>query len=432
MYKIHDTLYLVCRDLRLARVKESCSSRLYEIQQADSVQHILETYSEILYYKQDIEKIVRDAGVSMEAVTFKNEIDLQQSLSQLLPPREVLMSTSILMQDDRSIFDYTPSDRLSVLKNMFNLLDIDHAKERISERKREVYIQRNQLSNFSRLSAKLQKNLQQYIQSMQEIHQDINLAIDDQTKQFIIEMETIGDKIQLQDFALATLPYQRYQQYDVYIREKLHKWQEYEQAINAQYKVIQEYEQQELQTHQQYKSMEQELKSIQDKLNTTQAIDPNILHEQLGKLQTEQASLQPSIAIQDAVQTFIAQHDSFDLQEFGYADIQDLGLLIRHLTNYGKQLSQQSKSLQDILDSYIQRKQELDSTYKHSQYLEGSEMYRDIQDMVSTKQKQWKEALEYVHKQVVDIHDYSKQTQEQIQKFEQLLQVQEQDIDRII
>jgi hypothetical protein len=53
---------------------------------------------------------------------FKNETDLQASLDALLPPKEVFLSTVFLLQDADNIFEMRPSDRLIVLKNVFNLL----------------------------------------------------------------------------------------------------------------------------------------------------------------------------------------------------------------------------------------------------------------------------------------------------------------------
>jgi hypothetical protein len=59
---------------------------------------------------------------NLEEIVFKNETDLQASLDALLPPKEVFLSTVFLLQDADNIFEMRPSDRLIVLKNVFNLL----------------------------------------------------------------------------------------------------------------------------------------------------------------------------------------------------------------------------------------------------------------------------------------------------------------------
>jgi DNA repair exonuclease SbcCD ATPase subunit len=55
-----------------------------------------------------------------------------------LPPKEVFLSTVFLLQDADNIFEMRPADRLIVLKNVFNLLGIDDAKEKVQEKKKEV------------------------------------------------------------------------------------------------------------------------------------------------------------------------------------------------------------------------------------------------------------------------------------------------------
>lgn len=95
----------------------------------------------------------------MEEVSFKNETDVQQSLDQLLPPRQVFVSTVFLMQDSPNIFELTPTERLLVLKNVFNLLDIDQAKDIIADRKRQLQTEKKVLSDTGQMDQKLQSNV---------------------------------------------------------------------------------------------------------------------------------------------------------------------------------------------------------------------------------------------------------------------------------
>ena len=73
---------------------------------------------------------------TLEEISFKNETDLQTSLETLLPPKEVFLSTVFLLQDADNIFEMRPADRLIVLKNVFNLLWIDDANEKVQEKKK--------------------------------------------------------------------------------------------------------------------------------------------------------------------------------------------------------------------------------------------------------------------------------------------------------
>lgn len=78
----------------------------------------------------------------MEEISYKNESDLQQTLGTILPPREVFTSTMFLLQESKNIFELQPAERIEILKNVFDLMSIDEAKDRIADRRREVQLQR--------------------------------------------------------------------------------------------------------------------------------------------------------------------------------------------------------------------------------------------------------------------------------------------------
>ncbi len=75
---------------------------------------------------------------NLEEISFKNETDLQSTLETFLPPKEVFLSTVFLLQEADNIFEMKPAERLTVLKNVFDMLGIDDAKETVQEKKREV------------------------------------------------------------------------------------------------------------------------------------------------------------------------------------------------------------------------------------------------------------------------------------------------------
>jgi len=62
------------------------------------------------------------ANLQLEEIKFKTTTELQKFLSQLLPPKEVFLSTTFLMQDSENIFEMRPSDRINVFKNIFGLI----------------------------------------------------------------------------------------------------------------------------------------------------------------------------------------------------------------------------------------------------------------------------------------------------------------------
>jgi DNA repair exonuclease SbcCD ATPase subunit len=81
------------------------------------------------------------------------------ALEDLLPPKEVFLSTVFLLQDADNIFEMRPADRLIVLKNVFNLLGIDDAKEKVQDKKKEVQYKLKALQDHSLQDEKLRTNL---------------------------------------------------------------------------------------------------------------------------------------------------------------------------------------------------------------------------------------------------------------------------------
>ena len=60
----------------------------------------------------------------------------------VIPPREVILSSCVLLQDSDNIFEMTPATRISVFKQLFQLLDIDHVRERLAENRKQTQTRR--------------------------------------------------------------------------------------------------------------------------------------------------------------------------------------------------------------------------------------------------------------------------------------------------
>lgn len=74
----------------------------------------------------------------LEPISFATEKELDATLADLLPPKEVVLSAHFLMQDADNIFELAPGDRLEVFKHIFGFIGIDHAKEQLREKRKEV------------------------------------------------------------------------------------------------------------------------------------------------------------------------------------------------------------------------------------------------------------------------------------------------------
>jgi hypothetical protein len=121
LFEIAEQLYLVQRNLKRTSVKEGCQSLLFLVQgQRDEIlDRLFQQSAQIVSHEGDLRAWIEDGGGTLENVNFKNEIDLQQQLDQILPPQEVVTSTLILFQDSENIFQMQPAERIEVFKHIF-------------------------------------------------------------------------------------------------------------------------------------------------------------------------------------------------------------------------------------------------------------------------------------------------------------------------
>lgn len=156
--------------------------------------------------------MLKDLNFALEEIPFKNETDLQQNLQSVLQPKEVFLNTVFLMQDSENIFQLTPADRLTVLKNVFNLLAIDEGKEVIAEKKREITYKLKATADTSKYDIKLQNLLNRYIDGFTTLktfsdYADFSSVIEKKLySDFLADMELIREKITITDFAVDVLP----------------------------------------------------------------------------------------------------------------------------------------------------------------------------------------------------------------------------------
>ncbi len=94
-------------------------------------------------------KLMKDI-FNIEELKFKSSSEWQKLLNELLPPKEVFLSTCFLMQDSDNIFEMSPSERINIFKNIFNLIWIDEIKDKLAERKKELNLHIKLLSSEDR------------------------------------------------------------------------------------------------------------------------------------------------------------------------------------------------------------------------------------------------------------------------------------------
>lgn len=200
--------FLLIRKLIKWKSKDSCQSGLFKIDGLDVTNFAKKFDGKIINENIDIQEILQnDKTINIEEIKFKNETDLQLHLTSFLEPREVFLSTVFLMQDNDNIFEMVPAERLNVLKNVFGLIWIDEAKEKIMEKKREVVAQIKANEDSSKYDFKLRKLIEEYLQWFEELNnvslERINL---NEYREFLDDMKMIKDKINANEFEVWNFP----------------------------------------------------------------------------------------------------------------------------------------------------------------------------------------------------------------------------------
>lgn len=222
--------YLVKRILkRTIAGNDSCTSQLFSINYSwenilKDIKDLVWSTEILLWWENVIEKFEKENWKSwtLEEITFKNETDLQTSLEALLPPKEVFLSTVFLLQDADNIFEMRPADRLIVLKNVFNLLWIDDAKEKVQEKKKEVWYKLKALQDHSLQDNKLRANLKSLWNNIKILETDDELKnILSVNNEFFENIEWFFDQISLNDFSLNWLEKEPFEKAENLIQNKI-------------------------------------------------------------------------------------------------------------------------------------------------------------------------------------------------------------------
>jgi DNA repair exonuclease SbcCD ATPase subunit len=201
LFEINGQKYLIVRNLTKWPVKDSCTSQLFLVHNL-----IWEVSKES---DQDIHEILKKTDwVNLEEITFKNERDLEWNLSTILPPREAFLSTMFLLQDSENIFELQAAERLTVMKNIFNLIWIDEIKDQIANKRRDIQTTLKVKSDTSNYDLKIKNILQNLIQNFKKIDipetdENLKTALSN-NQELIQERELIADNINIDWFSVQS------------------------------------------------------------------------------------------------------------------------------------------------------------------------------------------------------------------------------------
>ncbi len=386
--EVNQTVYLIIRNIKKGKSKDSCESKLYTLEWTlpDFNQH------KPLENDIDIEDILKkQSGLKRDEISFKNETDLQQNLQNFLPPREVIMNTIFLMQDSDNIFELTPLDRLTILKNVFNLMGIDEAKEVLADKKREIRYKIKATTDISKYDEKLKNNIQNYLSTFNSTKELLHNAINTGAyQQFFDERKMIEEKIQITDFSLKDFPTDREQNLQNHIDNKKSQ----EQKLMHQLETIQKDIAQEQKKHKEQQTSEKELSTsismIQKKIENIDEKAIEALKKQKQEIINNQNNSEKQLPKKE-IRNFVQQQwNETDIQQEWDITVLNSYFLIQKFINEGKKWSEEIKNIQlQIKNEQLIIKNEAEKIETQKKHLEEkiTDQENQIKNILDTLQE---------------------------------------------
>ncbi len=178
---------------------EKVASELFKLTKDDIETYLDDSLKNVVNWWVEIESLIQPYLVVEE---FKSSRELQKALDLLMPPKEVFLSTSFLVQDSENIFEIQPSERIRVFKEMFGLLDIDMAKEVVADKRKEVRWQISALEDVTIVNEKLKRSLSSLYTLLKRLLETNGDSGSSDIKTFIEDYEILWDKINIESFNL--------------------------------------------------------------------------------------------------------------------------------------------------------------------------------------------------------------------------------------
>ena len=369
LFSLNDQIYLVERKLKAGKSKDSCTSTLWTVWQSyDECYAQLDELlgDEVKKNEVSLISLFESRPDLLEKVVFKNESDLQQSLNDLLPPREVFLSTNFLLQDADNIFELQPADRLTVLKNIFWLLGIDDAKTILSDKRRELQTKLKIHSDTSTYDAKLHHYLSTIITHYDELLRQIETDwLLSWLTAFIDEYRDLVEKIAMTHMSLESADEQRYEPIHHHIESRKAEYhkadsvvQWLQQQVNQLQQTISQTQQQIDQTNREIKQYEQQIARVdQHKINELKSQKKQYIDEREKIVATIPVSLCEWFI--DERSTLCEWHEQID--QFSRPEsrsINHLDQLIQFCITQGKFLKQERTTLERDQEQFLNQQKQ--------------------------------------------------------------------------
>jgi len=202
-----------------------------------------------------------------------------------------------LLQESQNIFELTPGDRIEILKNVFDLMSIDTAKDRIAEKKREVQLQKKILGDTQHQDAKLRITLQSLITAYNDLSGQQQRDMLHKYASTIKEWSMIMDKITLDQCNIPEELSSIVQTIQTKMQQYNQQQQSYTQTIAHFVQNIEKIQEKTQQIQTQIQTIQQQITTIQTQIQSAKIPDPTQLKQQIIKHTEQQTAIQATIAI---------------------------------------------------------------------------------------------------------------------------------------
>lgn len=321
--------YLIIRNLEPGKAKDTCKSQLFSV-----------GWGDVFFDNQDIDiqELLKRSWAKLDEIVFKNETDLDWTLKWFLPPKEVFLSTIFLLQDSENIFELAPADRLTVMKNIFNLVWIDDIKDQIADKKKEIQTTLKIKSDTTLFDNKIKTSLSNYIRDFRTIENSKIVGISSETSDFVNELEMIAEKVNINDFSMEWFDQDLNQKIGSKITEKTKDYQWFLLNLQNTQKNINEKKDKINQFNVEKLNSERQIFSIEQKISWYDPEKINLKKSRKLELFNEMESLQKWINYDVKVPE--------ELNNLGlnvWKDLESMNELVNQITIQWKSLADQKK-----------------------------------------------------------------------------------------
>lgn len=295
----------------------------------------------------------------LEEIEFTSWKEADSAISDLLPPKELLMSVNFLVQESSSVFELAPAERVEVFKHLFGLIWIDEVKNSIHDKRKSISTTIATKWDFSLYDTKVSQFITKIKSSWGELKE---LPLSDCWEQmetlsetsFFTDLPLLWESITVKDVSLDTEGFQLLQPLSVHIDWVLREFVQREWEKRQVLQQIQDTQ------HQQ-----RELLVIKQKLNAWM----ERIQRELSQSIDESAGKKIEAILEQYKATLKEQYDAFPFSLFekhnvALEHIRDTKHIFWQLINEGKHLAQQKGQLLEQQKLHQERLTQLNEEYK--------------------------------------------------------------------